>query len=122
MEAWCATEDHPRLSCQIFVQCVTGHCCNNVPSHSKVIISTGDNKRSEELYTQSGTDTPAETQDDTQSGNVAGSNQEVARTRRGRKVRKPACYCLVVEGPAFQGDGRCKGADHESNHESQEHM
>ena len=46
------------------------------------------------------------TQDDTQDGNVAGNSQEITRTCRGRTVRKPACYCLAVEGPASQRGGK----------------
>ena len=46
-------------------------------------------------------------------------SQEVTRTRRGRTVRKPARYCLAVEGPASQGEGRCKGTDHEMDHETE---
>ena len=65
--------------------------------------------------TQSGN----KTQDDTQDGNVAGNSQEVTRTRRGRTVRKPARYCLAVEGPASQGEGRCKGTDYEMDHETE---
>ena len=51
--------------------------------------------------------------------NVAGNSQEVTRTRRGRTVRKPARYCLAVEGPASQGEGRCKGTDYEMDHETE---
>ena len=60
------------------------------------------------------------TQDDAQDGSVAGNSQEVTRTRKHITVRKPARYCLVVEGPASQVEGRCKEADHESDHESQQ--
>ena len=45
--------------------------------------------------------------------NVAGYGQEPTRTRRGREVRKPACYYLAVEGLISHGEGRCKGVDHE---------
>ena len=29
----------------------------------------------------------------------------LGHARRGREVRKPARYCLAVEGPTFQGEG-----------------
>ena len=45
--------------------------------------------------------------------NVAGNGQEPTRTHRGKEVRKPAHYCLAVEGPICHGEGRCKGVDHE---------
>ena len=35
-------------------------------------------------------------------------NQQCTRTRTGRGVKKPARYCLAMEGPASPGGGRCK--------------
>ena len=38
-------------------------------------------------------------------------NQET-KTRAGRVVKKPARYCMTVEGSSSQGKGGCKGKDH----------
>ena len=35
-------------------------------------------------------------------------NQLYTRTRWGREVRRPGCYCLAVEGPVSKGEGSCK--------------
>ena len=65
---------------------------------------------------QGGNCPPAEVQDD----NVTADSQGHTRTRRGRLVKKPAWYCLAMEGPASQGEGRCKVNDHVKDHETRE--
>ena len=63
--------------------------------------------------------------------NDATVSEQLQRTCCGRAVRRPACYCLTMEGPALQQEGGCKGShetkkrsregvqesDHESSHE-----
>ena len=63
--------------------------------------------------------------------NDATVSEQLQRTRHGRAVRRPARYCLTMEGPALQQEGGCKGShetkkrsrekvqesDHESSHE-----
>ena len=41
------------------------------------------------------------------------------RMQRGRLVKKPAWYCLAMESPVSQVEGRCKVDDHVKDHESE---
>ena len=40
------------------------------------------------------------------------SQNQATKTRAGRVVKKPARYCMTVEGSSSQGEGGCKGKDH----------